>query len=287
MDMNNFYYKVDKFFEEKKPAEAEQYMKDTLAQAEAECDAGAVITVCNELGGYYRATSRYGEGIELYEKALKIMKEMGLAASEHYGTTLVNYATMYTLMGDLFKALNLYTEAAEIYGAAGLGGDYRLAALFNNMSYVCQDLQDYPQAQEYLEKALFILKSQADSEIEIAIANTNLAGVYLAMDMVDEAKVTIKKALDIFITESGNSDVHYAGAVCTLGEIYFKENAFDKACALFKEGLSLTERDYGTDNLSYAVLCENTAVCLKEMGQADEATEYEAKAASIKERISL
>ena len=287
MDMNNFYYKVDKFFEEKKPAEAEQYMKDTLAQAEAECDAGAVITVCNELGGYYRATSRYGEGIELYEKALKIMKEMGLAASEHYGTTLVNYATMYTLMGDLFKALNLYTEAAEIYGAAGLGGDYRLAALFNNMSYVCQDLQDYPQAQEYLEKALFILKSQADSEIEIAIANTNLAGVYLAMDMVDEAKVTIKKALDIFITESGNSDVHYAGAVCTLGEIYFKENAFDKACALFKEGLSLTERDYGTDNLSYAVLCENTAVCLKEMGQADEAAEYEAKAASIKERISL
>ena len=34
MDMNNFYYKVDKFFEDKKPAEAEQFMKDTLAQAE-------------------------------------------------------------------------------------------------------------------------------------------------------------------------------------------------------------------------------------------------------------
>ena len=287
MEMNNFYYKVDKFFEEKKPAEAEQYMKDTLAQAEAECDAGAIITVCNELGGYYRATSRYAEGIELYEKALKIMKEMGLGASEHYGTTLVNYATMYTMMGDLIKALNLYTEAAEIYAEAGLGGDYRLAALFNNMSYVCQDLQDYPQAQEYLEKTLFILKSQPDSEIEVAIANTNLAGVYLAMDMIDEAKVTIKKALDIFITESGNSDVHYAGAVCTLGEIYFKENVFDKALALFKEGLSLTERDYGTENLSYAVLCDNAAVCLKEMGQAEEAAEFEAKAAAIKERIAL
>jgi len=287
MDMNNFYYKVDKFFEEKKAAEAEQFMKDTLAQAEAECDAGAVITVCNELGGYYRATSRYAEGIELYEKALKIMNEMGLGSSEHYGTTLVNYATTYTMAGDIIKALNLYTEAAEIYGAAGLGGDYRLAALFNNMSYICQDLQDWPQAQEYLEKALFILKSQPDSEIEVAIANTNLAGVYLAMDLVDEAKVTIKKALDIFITESGTSDVHYAGAVCTLGEIYFKENAFDKALALFKEALSLTERDYGTENLSYAILCENAGVCLKEMGQDDEAEQYNANAAAIKERISL
>ena len=287
MDMNNFYYKVDRLFEDKKAAEAEQFMKETLAQAEAECDAGAVITVCNELGGFYRASSRYAEGIELYEKALKIMKEMGLESSEHYGTTLVNYATMYTMIGDIVKALNLYTEAAEIYAAAGLGGDYRLAALFNNMSYLCQDLQDYPQAQEYLEKALFILRSQPDSEIEIAITNTNLAGVYLAMGLIGEAKVTIKNAMESFITESGNTDVHYAGAVCTLGEIYFREGAFDKACTLFKEGLNLTERDYGKETLSYAVLCENTAECLKEMGQSGEAAEYEAKAAAIKERIAL
>jgi len=287
MDMNNFYYRVDRLFEEKKAAEAEQFMKDTLAKAEAECDAGAIITVCNELGGYYRAASRYSEGIELYEKALRIMREMGLAASEHYGTTLVNYATMYTMAGDIVRALNLYTEAAEIYAAAGLGGDYRLAALFNNMSYICQDLEDYPQAQEYLEKALFILRSQPDSDIEIAVTNTNLASVYLAMGMIGEAKVTIKKAMDIFITESGNTDVHYAGAVCTLGEIYFKEGAFDKACALFKEGLNLTERDYGTENLSYAVLCENTAECLKKMGQAEEAAEYSSMAAAIRERIGL
>ncbi|MBQ4651073.1 MAG: tetratricopeptide repeat protein [Firmicutes bacterium] len=287
MDINNFYYRVDRLFEEKKAAEAEQFMKDTLAQAEAECDAGAIITVCNELGGYYRAASRYSEGIELYEKALRIMREMGLAASEHYGTTLVNYATMYTMAGDIVRALNLYTEAAEIYAAAGLGGDYRLAALFNNMSYICQDLEDYPQAQEYLEKALFILRSQPDSDIEIAVTNTNLASVYLAMGMIGEAKVTIKKAMDIFITESGNNDVHYAGAVCTLGEIYFKEGAFDKACALFKEGLNLTERDYGSDTLSYAVLCSNTAECLKEMGRAEEAAEYSAIAAVIRERIGL
>ncbi|MBR5230609.1 MAG: tetratricopeptide repeat protein [Firmicutes bacterium] len=287
MDMNNFYYKIDKFFEDKKIAEAEQFMKDTLAQAEEECDAGAIITVCNELGGYYRATSRYSEGIALYEKALKIMSDMGLGKSEHYGTTLINYATMYTLMGELMKALSLYTEAAEIYSEAGLNGDYRLAALFNNMSYVCQDLMDYPQAQEYLEKALFILRMQPDSEIEIAIANTNLASVYLAMDLIDEAKVTIKKAMETFITISGNSDVHYAGAVCTLGEIYFKEEAYDKACALFKEGLSLTERDYGTENLSYAVLCENTAECLKKMGESEEAAQFMALAAEIKERIGL
>ena len=287
MEMNNFYYQVDRLFEEKKLNEAEEFMKETLAQAETESDAGAVITVCNELGGYYRAVSRYSDGIPLYEKALKLMRDMGLAHSEHYGTTLVNYATTYTMAGDTIKALNLYTEAAEIYAEAGLGADYRLATLFNNMSFLCQDLEDYPQAQEYLEKSLFILKGLEESEIEVAITYSNLANVYLAMDRIDEAKVSVKKALDLFIGESGDSDVHYAGAVCTLGEIYFKEADYEKAAALFRESMKLTERDYGEDNLSYAVLCENLALCLKELGDEEEASSFENKASDIKERIAI
>ena len=287
MEMNNFYYQVDRLFEEKKLKEAEEFMKETLAQAEAESDAGAVITVCNELGGYYRAVSRYSDGIPLYEKALKLMRDMGLERSEHYGTTLANYATTYTMAGDTIKALNLYTEAAEIYAEAGLGADYRLATLFNNMSFLCQDLEDYPQAQEYLEKSLFILKGLEESEIEVAITYSNLANVYLAMDRIDEAKVSVKKALDLFIGESGDSDVHYAGAVCTLGEIYFKEADYEKAAALFRESMKLTERDYGEDNLSYAVLCENLALCLKELGDDEEALSFENKASHIKERIAI
>ena len=215
------------------------------------------------------------------------MRDMGMARSEHYGTTLVNYATTYTMAGDTIKALNLYTEAAEIYAEAGLGADYRLATLFNNMSFLCQDLEDYPQAQEYLEKSLFILKGLEESEIEVAITYSNLANVYLAMDRIDEAKVSVKKALDLFIGESGDSDVHYAGAVCTLGEIYFKEADYEKAAALFRESMKLTERDYGEDNLSYAVLCENLVLCLKELGDDEEALSFENKASHIKERIAI
>lgn len=287
MEMNNFYYEVDRLFEEKKIQEAEDFMKDTLAQAEAENDAGAVITVCNELGGYYRAVSRYSDGIPLYEKALRLMRDMGLERSEHYGTTLVNFATTYTMAGDIVRALNLYTEAAEIYAEAGLGNDYRLATLFNNMSFLCQDLEDYPQAQEYLEKSLFILKALEESEIEMAITYSNLANVYLAMDQISEAKVTVKKALDLFIGESGDSDVHYAGAVCTLGEIYFREADYEKAAALFREAMKLTERDYGTDNLSYAVLCENLALCLKDPDDEEEAARLKKTASEIKERIAI
>ena len=65
MDMNKFFYDLDQLLADKKFAEAEEYMKDGLKKAEEECDAGATISICNELGGYYRATSRYAEGIPL------------------------------------------------------------------------------------------------------------------------------------------------------------------------------------------------------------------------------
>ena len=287
MDMNGFFYQVDQLLMEKKIDEAEKYMKDSLAQAEEECDAGAIISICNELGGLYRALSRYDEGIPLYEKALQCIHDLGLDGTEHHGTTLVNYATTYTMMGDVPKALELDTEAAGIFSSAGFAMDYRLATLYNNMSFLCMDLGHYEEAETSLNDALYILKALDDSEIDVAVTYSNLANVYLAMDRLEEAKVTVKKALDLFIAESGDTDVHYAGAVSTLGAIYFREENWEKAAALMETALKLNARDYGEENQSYAILSSNLADCLEKMDRKAEAEEYRRKAASIMERIGL
>lgn len=287
MDMNKFFYDLDQLFADKKFDEAETYMKENLKKAEDECDAGATISICNELGGYYRATSRYAEGIPLYEKALELIYQLGLNGTEHHGTTLVNYATTVTLIGDVEKALQLDTAAATIFSEAGFAMDYRLATLYNNMSFLCMDLGHYDEAETSLNDALYILKALDDAEIDVAVTYTNLAGVYMAKGNLDEAKVTIKKALDIFITESGRNDVHYAGAVNTLGEIYFREENYERAAALYEEAMALTARDYGTETQSYAILCENLAACLDNMDRKDEAEAYRKKASEILRSIGL
>ena len=287
MDINGFYYQIDQYLKEKKLQEAERYMRETLQQAEAACDLGAVITVCNELGGYFRALSRYTEGVELYERALACIDQLGLAGSEPHGTTLINYATTCTMTGDREKALSLYTQAAEILGKGGPAPDFQLATLYNNMSGLCQDMGQLEQAEEYLTQALYILKTLSDSEIEIAITYSNLAGLYLSMgpDHLDEAKVSVKKALDLFIAESGDTDVHYAAAVATLGQICYLEGAYDKAAALFEQAITLTRRDYGDDTQSYAILCENLAQCYRHLNRTDEAEVLKARADAIRERI--
>lgn len=287
MDMNQFFYDLDQLLADKKFDEAEEYMKNGLKKAEDDCDAGATIAICNELGGYYRATSRYAEGIPLYEKALELIYQLGLNGTEHHGTTLINYATTVTLIGDVQKALELDTAAATIFAEAGFAMDYRLATLYNNMSFLCMDLGHYEEAETSLNDALYILKTLDETEIDQAVTYSNLAGVYIAMDKLAEAKVTVKKALDIFITENGRNDVHYAGAVNTLGEIYFREENYEKAASLFEEAMSLTARDFGAETQSYAILCQNLAACYENMGRTEEAEGYRQKANTILEGIGL
>ena len=178
---------------------------------------------------------------------------------DSHGTTLINFATTYTMIGESEKALRLDMQAADIFSNVGLDTDYRLATLFNNMSFLCEDLGELDSAAEYLNRALYILNALEESQIEIAITYTNLANIYLEQDQLNEAKVTVKKALDIFIKETEGLDVHYSAAVCALGEIYYKENNYEKAVSLFEKALELTKRDYGDSTLSCAILLENIA----------------------------
>ena len=287
MDINAFFYQLDQYFEEKEMEKAETYMKSCLADAEMENDAPSVIAICNELGGYYRAISRFHDGVILYEKALALLKGLNMTESEAFGTTLLNYATTCTIAGEKEKALSLYQQAAAIFRGPAYAADYRLATLYNNMSFLYQDLGQLKEAETYLEQALYILRALDESEIETAVTYTNLALVYMAEERLEEAKVTIKKALDIFLKETDGQDVHYSAAVCALGEIYYQEGQYEKAASLFETSMQLTERDYGADTLNYAILCENLAQCEEKTGKLQAAADHRKLAASIRERLAV
>lgn len=287
MDMNGFFYELDQLLADNQLEKAEAYMKETLEKAEKDGDNGAIITICNELGGFYRALSRYAEGVALYEKALAVIRELKLEGSEHHGTTLINYAATLTMTGQVPEALELYSVAVEIFSGPGFALDYRLATLYNNMSFLCMDLGHYEEAETSLTDALYILNILDDSEIDKAISYTNLSSVYLALDRLDEAKVAVKNALDIFIGETGGKDVHYAAAVSALADVYSREENWEKAASLYEEALQLTHRDYGEVTHSCAILYDNLSVCAEKMGNAEAAAEYTRKSTEILKEIGL
>ena len=289
MNMNGFYDKIDRFFAVKDFQAAESYMRDCLAQAEFEDDPSATVTVCNELGGFYRAFSRYSEGIPLYEKALGCIRRLHMENTEGHGTTLLNFATTLAIVGQSDKALEAYQQAAGIFEGPSYAKDFRLATLYNNMSSLYQDMGRLDESEKYLHKAMSILKTLHQSEIEIATTWSNLSGVYLAMgpDCLQDAKDAAQKAIALFNQFSGDRDVHYAPALSALGEVCYLEGDFKAAEEHFRKSMELSKRDYGDQTLGFATLCKNLAAALKAQGKDAEAADYLSKASAIEVRLGV
>ena len=285
MDINGFFAKLDAFFAGRDMQAAEAYMKESLNTAEDSGDLRSATAICNELGGYFRKLSRYEEGAALYEKALAYIEQLGLSGSEHHATTLINYATTCTQAGEREKALSFFQKAAEIFAEKGLTADYRVAALHNNISSLYQDAADLPNAEKHLRMALSVLEGLAETGLEIAITYTNWAQLCLAADRLADAEEKVLLALDAFEKAGGGHDTHYAAAVNVLGKINYTKGDYPAAIAQFKEAMDLIQQEFGDGNMSYAVLCDNTARCYRQLGDTELAKTFADKAEAIYGRV--
>ena len=253
MDINGFFAKLDAFFAGRDMQAVEAYMKESLNAAEDSGDLSSATAICNELGGYYRKLSRYKEGAALYEKALAYLEQLGLSGSEHHATTLINYATTCTQAGEREKALSFFQKAAEIFAEKGLTADYRVAALHNNISSLYQDAADLPNAEKHLRMALSVLEGLEGTGLEAAITYTNWAQLCLAADRLADAEEKVLLALS--------------------------------AIAQFKEAMDLNQQEFGDGSMSYAVLCDNTARCYRQLGDTELAKTFADKAEAIYGRV--
>ncbi len=285
MDINGFFAKLDAFFAGRDMQAAEAYMKESLNTAEDSGDLRSATAICNELGGYFRKLSRYEEGAALYEKALAYIEQLGLSGSEHHATTLINYATTCTQAGEREKALSFFQKAAEIFAEKGLTADYRVAALHNNISSLYQDAADLPNAEKHLRMALSVLEGLEGTGLEAAITYTNWAQLCLAADRLADAEEKVLLALGAFEKAGGGHDTHYAAAVNVLGKISYTKGDYPAAIAQFKEAMDLIQQEFGDGNMSYAVLCDNTARCYRQLGDTELAKTFADKAEAIYGRV--
>ena len=261
MNIEKFYQDLDALFAEKKVDKVEAFLLDAIAKAEAAEEHAMIVAACNELGGLYRMLSRYEEGLPLYDKALDSLKRIGESDSENYATTLINYATILSMSGNHEEALEKYKEAVMILQLHGAEGNYRMAALYNNMSGIYRAKGDFNTAAAYIHKAVLILRELSGSEAEIAISYSNLAGLYIVLKDMANAEKYAKEAVGIFRSKVGTQDVHYSAALCTLGEVEFAKGEYDEAEELFSEALQLIARDYGTGTDSYKIVEKNLKLC--------------------------
>ena len=292
MDVQAFFQGLSEIFAAGRIDEVRGYLQKSLAEAEAQDDHHAAVTVLNEMIGYFRSISSYKDAIWASERAITQMQALGYEGTVAYGTTLLNAATAFRASGDDQKALALYEETLTIYQRCLPENDPQLAGLYNNISSLCQAGGEYEKAYTLLQKSLAILSQTEGAAIDAATVHTNCALALFALDREPEALQALRTALDIFEEdEDGGSPAasrrapHYAAALAGLGAAYYRLKQYDMAVQVYESALSHIKACFG-ENRDFAVTRKNCAVVLDAMGQHEKAQAYRDSADALLARIA-
>lgn len=259
MDLNKFFFDLDGILSKGMGQEAIQFIQDAMDEAIKQDDKKALVAIYNEAGSLCRDFSKYEDAEKYYKEALAIIEQLEANGSESHGTTLINYGTSLGNSGRYDEAIDVYSEAAAILSSLEINNDYRMAALYNNMSLIAQEKGNLEDAEDYLNKALFLLKRVADSEGEEAASYTNLANLYWAQGKLEESKVMLIKAVDIYKDNEGlKREGRYAAAISALANIFFSEEEYEKSATLYKEAMNEIEKEFG-QNDAWQIVAANLA----------------------------
>lgn len=273
MDIKKIIYELDLLYEQRLYTEIEAFLLGKIKESREENDHSAVLTLANELMGFYKTSRRYEELIDLCDIVIYIMKDADLEGTVSYATTILNAANACRKAGIVDQALEYYNYVSDIYKNIISEYDMRLASLYNNMSIAYNDKKQYEQAFILFEKALKIVVENEGTEIQEAITNSNMANSLMRMNNLDKALNHIEKALSIFEKTKAQKNFHYAATLSAMGEVQFLKDNYEKALEYFFKALDEIEGTMGY-NSYYAVTCNNISLVYDKMGNMELKANY-------------
>lgn len=284
MNEKNILGQLDRLFQEKRISEVEPFLKGSIEYAKKEDDKQLLLSLYNELTGYYRSVGKTEEAIENGCKAETLIEELELLNTKFHATTLVNLATAYRADGKYEKSLEIYQRAKHIYENVLSQSDVNTAGLYNNMSMAYQGLGEYNKAIQCLNMALKIVRILPGCEKEVASTYTNLSTVYFEMNNYEDGILALQEALKIYENEQ-MKDSHYSALLASLAHGYYLKKDFEKSIEYYTKALKEILEFYGECE-KYSITCENCAIVLEESGflQQAEYLRKKAKDARIKQK---
>ena len=243
---------LDFLFSEQRMTEVEPYLQQALQEAMEAGNSSAVITIVNELIGFYRDISQYEKSIFYCEQILPFMEIHGLKGTIHYATTCLNVANAYRAAGEWNTSLKYYEEVKRVYDRMLTPTDSLYASYFNNLSLLYQEMGDFEKAAQCLKTALIIIEAYGDM-IKVAITCSNLAASLLRIGEQGQAEHYLNRALQIFI-EDGERDFHYGAALSVMGELKFQKQQYEESKNYYQKALSELEKHVGKTEYYYRTL---------------------------------
>lgn len=206
--------RLDEHFEKKEFDFAEKLLLYWLDEAKSGRDVRGELTICNELMGFYRKTGKKDEAIGAAQRGVELAQQPQFTDSSVAGTTFVNAATVFKAFGLPEKAMPYFESAEKIYAETLSSDDEKFGGLYNNMALALTDLKRYSEAYIYYNKAIEVMKSNENGELEIAITYLNMANLAESQKGLEEAQddITqyIESAMALLDSKKDENDGYYA-----------------------------------------------------------------------------
>ena len=272
MDINQVTEELDELFAQQKIDEIPQFLESHIAQAIEVGAKDVLLTLYNEIIGFYRETGQYDLSIQNCHKAIELMDDMGIQDTIPYATTLLNSANAHRAAGLLQESLELYNRVRPIYVAQLDEDDMYFANFYNNLSLLYQEMNDFASAKEQLVNALYIVTHKPDKQFEVAVTQANLANTCIELEQDEEAKARAEEAIRIF-EEIGVDDAHYSAALSALGSLYYMDKDYANALSVMEKSRDCVAKYLGVDNIQYKRLSDNIEIIknkIEEIASAQE-----------------
>lgn len=251
MDMKQIYGTLQQFFAEGRMAEAEDYLIERMKQAQQIADYNSLIMLLNEMIGLCRESGQKEKSLAYGSQVIELMQQLDMQDSEAYATTLLNVATACRAAGKHVEAYRFYMEVFPLYEKWLAPGDWHFASLYNNMSLLFQETEEYERAAECQGKALAVLDALPGRAFEGAVTHANLATTLckiaeqegsedIAVQAAKEAMLAIRSFEGL-----GVNDVHSAAALAAYGDALMLLKQYEEACAFYADAMERIGRLVG------------------------------------------
>lgn len=164
----------DAFLAREDLAGAKRCLSAALENALAEKNAGAALSLYNELMGFERQYGEKNRAEAAAEAALALLEETDLTFSQPAAMIFLNAATVKKVCGKNEEAAALYEKAEVCFDRFYPAGDKAFAGLYNNMAALYLDTGAFAKAEYYYGRALRLLTRCGDV-CDLAVTYFNLA----------------------------------------------------------------------------------------------------------------
>ena len=156
MDMDSVLKQMNDLFAACQIERIELFLEENIERAFAMGDGNAAIRLINEMMGYLRDTGKNDKALYYCDRALNLVKQMGIEGTLNHGITLLNVANAYRAAGKLRESMVQYQAAERIFEGKLPKDDMLYASFYNNLSLLYQEMGEFEKACACLEEALAV-----------------------------------------------------------------------------------------------------------------------------------